>query len=79
MLTSSLCFHQTINEATHLLNNSSSTSSIDFIFTSQLTLVTESSVHSSLHTNCYHQTTYSDFKLNVFIHLPMRESYGPTN
>ena len=45
ILTSTFGFHQIINEATHILNNSSSC--IDLIFTSQPNLVTESGVHSS--------------------------------
>ena len=46
ILTSTFGFHQIINEATHILNNSSSC--IDLIFTSQPNLVTESGVHSSV-------------------------------
>ena len=52
ILTSTFGFHQIINEATHILNNSSSC--IDLIFTSQRYLVTESGVHSSFHANCHH-------------------------
>ena len=63
ILTSTFGFHQIINEATHILNNSSSC--IDLIFTSQPNLVTESGVHSSLHANCHHQITYAKFNLNV--------------
>ena len=55
ILTSTFGFHQIINEATHILNNSSSC--IDLIFTSQPNLVKESGVHSSLHANCDHQIT----------------------
>ena len=55
ILTSSFGLHQIINEATHVLNNSSSC--IDLTFTSQWNLVTESGVHSSLHVNCHHQVT----------------------
>ena len=46
IVTSTFGFHQIIKEATHILNNSSSC--IDLIFTSQLNLVTESGVHSSV-------------------------------
>ena len=63
ILTSTFGFHQIINEATHILNNSSSC--IDLIFTSQPNLVTESGVHSSLHANYHHQITYVKFNLNV--------------
>ena len=56
ILTSSFGFHKIMNEATHILNNSSSC--IDLISTSQLNLVTESGVHSSLRANCCHQITY---------------------
>ena len=45
ILTSTFGFDQIINEATNILNNSSSC--IDLIFTSQPNLVTESGVHSS--------------------------------
>ena len=62
ILTSTFGFHQIINEATHILNNSSC---IDLIFTSQPNLVTESGVHSSLHANYHHQITYVKFNLNV--------------
>ena len=68
ILTSTFGFHQIINEATHILNNSSSC--IDLIFTSQPNLVTESGVHSSLHANCHHQITYLKFNLNVIYPTP---------
>ena len=44
---------QIIQESTHLLDCSSSC--IDLIFTSQNNLITNSGVHSSLHSNCHHQ------------------------
>ena len=66
--TPSLGLHQVINEATYILNNSSSC--IDLIFTSQRYLVTESGVHSSLHANCHHQITYIKFNLNVIYQPP---------
>ena len=68
ILTSSFGLHQIINEATHVLNNSSSC--IDLTFTSQWNLVTESGVHSSLHANCHHQVTYVKFNLNVIYPPP---------
>ena len=66
--TSTFGSHQIINEANHISNNSSSC--IGLIFTSQPNLVTESGVHYSLHTNCYHQITYAKFNLNVIYPLP---------
>ena len=48
------------------MNNTSSC--IDLIFTSQLNLVTESGVQSSLHANCHHQITYVN--LNVIYPPP---------
>ena len=44
--------YQLISETTRLLGNSSS--GIDLIFTSQLNLVVESSIHPSLHPNSHH-------------------------
>ena len=41
-----------INDATHILEASSSC--IDLIFTTQPNLAVESGVHPSLHTNCDH-------------------------
>ena len=46
-----------IQEATHILTDSSSC--INVIFTSQPNLVMESGVHSSLHQNCYNQLIYA--------------------
>ena len=45
--------HQLIQEPAHILY--SSCSCMDLIFTSQLNLVMEPGVHSSLHPNCRHQ------------------------
>ena len=63
ILSASFSFNQIVNEPTHILNISSSC--IDLIFTSQPNLVIESSVHSSLHVSCHHQTAYAKFNLNV--------------
>ena len=60
-LTSQYGLKQIINQPTHIRNNSSS--SIDLLFTSQANLVMESGVHSSLHSNCYHQIIYAIFNL----------------
>ena len=43
-------------------------SCIDLVFVNKLDLVVCSGVHSTLHPNCHHQTTY--FKLNLFIKYP---------
>ena len=56
-------FNQIIDKPAHILSNSSSGS--DLIFTSQPNLVIQSGVHSYLHANCHHQTTYEKFDLNV--------------
>ena len=55
--------HQIINEPTHISNTSSSC--IDLIFTSQPNLVTDSSVHSSLHPNCHHQVVFAKLNLHI--------------
>ena len=47
----------------HILSTSSSC--IDLIFTSQPNLITESGVHSSLHSNCYHLIIFAKFNLEV--------------
>ena len=65
-VTSQFGLQQLIKEPTHILGNSSSC--IDLIFTSQPSLVMESGVHPSLHSNCHHQITYAKF--NQKIHYP---------
>ena len=55
-----------IHEPAHLLDCSSSC--IDLIFTFQNYLITNSGVHSSLHSNCHHQILFSEF--NLKIHYP---------
>ena len=59
---------KTIQEPTHILNDSSSY--IDLIFTFQLNLVMESGVHSSLYQNCHHQLKYAEINLKVFYPPP---------
>ena len=54
---------QIIKEPTHISNNSSSC--IDLIFTSQPNLITDSGVHSSLHSNCHHQIAFAKFNLHI--------------
>ena len=58
--------HRIIKEPTHISDTSSSC--IDLIFTSQPNLITESGVHSSLHSDCHHQTIFAKFSLEVVYH-----------
>ena len=67
-ITSSYGLNQLIQEPTHILNSSSSC--IDLIFTSQPNLVMESGIHSSLHSNCYHQIVFAKFNLSIFYPPP---------
>ena len=62
-LTSQFGLSQTINEATHILESSSS--HIDHIFTTQLHLVVESGIHPSLYPNCHHRIVFSKFYLQI--------------
>ena len=64
---SQFALHQVIKEPTHILDTSSSC--IDPIFTPQPNLMTESGVHSSLHSNCHHQKIFAKFNLEV-VYLP---------
>ena len=57
---------QIIKDPTHISKTSSSC--VDIIFTSQLSLITNSGVHSSLHPNCHHQIAFA--KLNLHIIYP---------
>ena len=41
-----------------------------FIFTSQPNIVVESGVHSSLHSNCHHQTIFGKFYLKIYYQPP---------
>ena len=71
-LTSQFVLHQVIKEPAHILDTSSSC--INLIFTSQPNLITESGVHSSLHSNCHHQIIIAKFNLEiVFPPLYVRE------
>ena len=60
-ITSQFGLSQIIIEPKHILDSSSSC--IGLLFTSQLNLVIESGIHTSLHQNCNHQLTYSKFNL----------------
>ena len=59
---------QPIHEPNHIIGERSTC--IDLIFASQLNLVVESGVESSLHQNCHHQIVFSRFSLKVNIQLP---------
>ena len=60
-LTSQFGLKQLIKEPTEILRNSFSC--IDLIFTSHSSLLKESDIHLSLHSNCHHQITYARFNL----------------
>ena len=57
-----------INEATHILESSSSC--VDLIFTTQPNLVVESGVHPSLHPNCHHKIAFAKFNLQTYYPPP---------
>ena len=63
-LASQFAMSQVINEPTHILDKSKFC--IDLIFTSQPNVITNSGVHSSLHSNCHHQIISAKFDLKVF-------------
>ena len=67
-ITSHICQERLIHESTHIPDDSFSF--INSIFTSQPNLATESSLHSSLHENCYRQKVFSKFNLKVFYPSP---------
>ena len=79
-VTSQLRLYQVIKEPTHILGTSSS-SCIDFIFTSLLCLVIDSGIHLSLHPNCHHQIVYDKFNLEITYPPSLREvwHYKDTN
>ena len=43
---------------------------IDLIFTSQPSMIMDSGVHPSLHSNCHHHIIYAKFDLDVFYPPP---------
>ena len=55
--------HQEINEAAHILNNSSTC--IDLIFDSQPNFLIESGVHPTLHPSCHHQIIFTKCDLDI--------------
>ena len=59
---------QIIKEPTHITKSFSSC--IDLIFTNQPDLVTDSRVHPSLHSNCYHQIVYAKFNFKIIYPPP---------
>ena len=67
-LTPQFGLHQAIKEPTHILDTSSLC--IDLIFTSQPNLITESGVHSSLHSNCHHSIIFAKFNLEIVYPSP---------
>ena len=67
-LTSQFGLSQIINEATHILEASSSC--IDLIFTTQPNLVVEPGVHPYLHANCHNQLVFAKFILQIYYPPP---------
>ena len=61
-LLSQFSLSQIINEPTHISQNFNSC--IDLPFTNQQNLITDSGIHSSFHSNRYHQIIYGKFNLN---------------
>ena len=62
---------QLIPDPTHFLGKSSSC--IDLNLTSQLNMVGNSGAHSSLHTNCHHQTIFAKFNLKIYYPPPYEQ------
>ena len=52
---------------------------VDLVFTSQDNLVTNSGVHSSLHSNCHHQIIFSKFNLNISYPPPYERVVSENN
>ena len=73
-LTPQFGLHQAIKEPTHILDTSSLC--IDLIFTSQPNLITESGVHSSLHSNCHHSIIFAKFNLEIVYPYLMCGRFG---
>ena len=69
-VTSQNGLHQEINEAIHVLNNSSSC--IYLIFNSQPNLLIESVVNPSSHPNCHHQKIFVKSNLDI-VYTPSYE------
>ena len=60
---SQLGLHQAIKEPTPILDTSSLCT--DLIFTSLPSLIIDSGVHLSLHSNCHHQIVYTKSNLEI--------------
>ena len=73
-VTSQFGLSQIIKEATHILEPSSSC--IDLIHTAHPNLVVESSVHPSLHSNCYYQIVFAKFNLQIYYPPPHPREIG---
>ena len=67
-VTAQLGLQQIIKEPTQIWNTSSSC--VDIIFTSQLNLITDSGVHSSLHSSCHNQIVFEKFNLHIVYSPP---------
>ena len=65
---------QIIKEPTHI--SKSFSSCIDFTFTNQPNLVTDSCVHPSLHSNCHHQIVYAKFNFKIIYPPPYERHIG---
>ena len=68
IMTSHYGLTQIINKPTHILEDSSSCT--DLIFTSQVNMVLDSGVHSSVHPNSHHLIIYAKFNLKVYYPSP---------
>ena len=73
-VTSQFGLQQLIKELTHILGNSSSY--YDLIFTSHPSLVMESGVYLTRHSNCHLQITYDKFNLKIRYPPPYESEYG---
>ena len=76
-LLSQFSLSQVINEPTHISQNFNSCT--DLIFTNQQNLITDSGIHPSLYSNCYHQIIYGKFNLKIFYLPRMKEILGIIN
>ena len=63
--------YQLINELSHVLENFSS--DIDLIFTTQLNLVMQLDVHSSLRGNCHYQFASAKFNFDIYYTPPYEQ------
>ena len=75
-VTAQFDLQQIIKEPTHISNTSSFC--VDLIFTSQPNLITDSGVHSLLHSNCHHQIVFGKFNLHIGYPHPSYVRSGST-